>query len=567
MELPGVTRRQVESLGRQNSQLAIQVGEAKGLKTRALVNTLDHITTTFDEAVVKPNYEREAIAQYAKAEYSRSEAMAETEAILNNPTGMVDANLIPDAVDYRRYDKDVNGLDVRRTQIPAHEVAGDWYKLQLRNTQDAALAEMTNAHAVRKVKNDYNSSFMDNYARVLVNAQKQKLTYDRAELDVSVEKFIEGGNLGKAETLMLGAIKTGTIGVAEGTETLIAMPGQVDNYRVQRAIDESDLSEVDSIRSYIYRDSRIDAEGNEEVNPLTFDQRNALIKQLDAKQKVLTSEYKTGRTEWSERNLNDRLVDLQESREPLDEFTLRGLSNQLNAADHQTLIAANKALKSAMRGESDDGVLSGLQKDINSLSIPVRGQTASQRRRAMMARVDKAIDDELINGDDGWTLIQRIQTSADMAFDGEDMDLAIDQIYKKLTRGSKSSIGLNTDGQAVLNAAQAERDLFDAARAAGPGFDPLRWLDDNFSAYQTKTMLANEVKLEKSIAKGYIVKGADGRRFDETASRQKLSQAIKSRTISDAVAKQALILIDEQVERRDNRPEKDDRGFFEKLWN
>ena len=575
MELPGVTRRQVESLGRQNSQLAIQVGDASRLKTLAVVNTLDHITTTFDEAVVKPNYEREAIAQYAKAEYSRAEAMAETEAILSDPTGMVDTSLIPDEIEYRRFDKDVNGLEVRRVQIPTYEVAGAWYKRQLRTTQEAALAEMTNEHAIRKVKNDYNSSFMDNYARVLVDAQKQKQVHDRSELDKGVDLFIRSGKKGDAEKLMLGAIKTGVIGVAEGTELLMSIPGEVAFYKVEKAIMTSPLEELDRVETAVYTDISIDQDGTEHATPMTLEQRSTLIDKLDARRRQLTGVRKTEDAERSERTLNDQLVALQETGVPLTPDALRKLGHTMSGTDHQVLITANRSLNSSQKGVSDPLTLGILQGKINALMIPVDGQPVGVGRSAVIREIDQARDDGLLNSSDSWALIGRVESALQAARD-EDLSalgtpqykLAEDTIYKVLTQGSKGIVNLNAGAQAVLNATEADRALQEAALAGGPSFDPLKWLDANLDRYKTQNLRTNQEKLNKSLAKPYVVR-TEGE-FNEVASREKLKQAIKSGTIDDDIAIIAEAAINTAAEDRDFRIAQEKKGeasWWDKLWD
>ncbi len=554
MKMPGANQTQAQSLGRQNSSLAIQVGGAKRGISDAVVKTVSDVAGAIQREIVEPEYEREAAAQYATGEATRATKMTETESILNNPTGVVNVADIPSGVSYEAFDK--NG-DYREV-IPTDEVAEDWYKQDLKESQRQALFGMSNAKAARKMKSEYNTSYMSNYANVLLRAQKRKQERELAQMSQAAEQFVEAGDQEKAERIWLGAIKTGVVGPKEGTEKLMAIAGDLDAYKVSRRINTGSLEDMDAIASYIYRDFNVEPrpegglqivlneDGSQQQNPMSFAQRKRLIGEVDARRARLTSANTKSRDDTSARILNENLIDLQDREGPLDNEELSAAGETMTATDHRTLVVANRALKVSVKTgtqKSDPATFGGMQMAINDLSIPSTEFTIQQRRGAVIGQINDALDRQELTGDDAWKLIQRVNTTEERAFDTPDMELATDQIYKRLTRGSKSAMGANVDSQSAINAADAERALFEAARAGGINFDALKWLDSNLGKYVTKNAISNTKKLTKALAKTYIVKG-DNFQTDIPASRARLKAAIRAGSVQVDTEREVLRYLD-----------------------
>ena len=566
MKLPGQQRLAVQSLGRQDSSLEMRIAQSKVGLTDAITQSVASVTTAVNREIVEPAYQREAVAQYAKAESDRATILTAAEAKINNPTGMVPIEKVPTWVDYREFDKDESGEPVRRTHIPTYEIADEWYRGEMKRSQEKVMFEMTNAQAMRKMKADYGAAYLNNYAGVLLQAQKRKQATELADMDMSVERFVEGGDTAKAETLILGGIKTGVIGPKEGTERLMAIPGDVDAYRTSRAIHTAEtVGELDDIVDHIYRDYNWTEAGeialNEDLsrqsNPMSFDQRKTLIKEVEARQRALEIRHKEGKDVNSQEVLNERLITLQD-KEPFDEEQMREFGNDMTPEDHKILITSNNSRAYAMRGQSDPLVLGQLQMDINQLMIHDPDQPINLRRSALIDRINTATMNQQLNAQDSWSQIQRVQ--AVQAIEFIDQKKAIDHIYKELVQGSKDSIGLSASSLDVANASRAEIDMMDAARVAGPGFEPFKWWDANRGRYLTGTYEENRIDLNQQKADAYFI-STPGGGYDIPAIEAKLKAAIRANTISPEVRKlvsEELIAVEDKMRRRAERAARDE---------
>jgi len=538
MKMPGIQRMQVQSLGRQNSDLARQVAAAKTGVTNAVVNTVTNVVDTVQKEIIEPAYEREAVSQYSSGEAARALTMAETEATLNNPTGMVDTELIPHGVTYNRTDANGNP----RLKIPTHEVAKEWYRHDLKKTQKDALASMSNAKAIRKMKSEYSGSFADNYLSVMTRAQGRKQEDDFAGLVRSAEMFVEAGDQKSAERIWLGAMKVGSASAKVGNEKLMAIPGEIDSYKVSRTIHTSGLEQMDTITDYIYRDFNRDAEGEIirnadgtlQQNPMSFDQRLNLINQLETRRTHLTTADAKGTEENSSRILNQHLIDLQDMVDPMTREALTDTAYSMSASDHRILVVANRALHKTDTFQSDNEIIGALQADINDLVLPQPPNTISQRRAGMIEDINTALLSGYLTSSDAWSLIQRVNTAEEMPFKNPDIDFVRDQIYMRITKGAKSNIGLSTDAISVINAANAEDELYRAARDAGPEFDALKWMDSNLPRHVTKNALRNETSLVRELARPYMVINSTGG-TDIPATEAALAQGIRTGAVTQEV--------------------------------
>ena len=580
MKLPGIERLGVQSLGRQDSSLAMQRGLVKGEQARVIGESLDQVNSAVQREIVEPSYQREAIAQYAKAESGRANRMTEAQSLIENPTGVVTPDQIPTWVDFREFDDDGAGNITRRTHIPTYEVAQEWYRGELKRSQQEVLSGMTNQQAIRKMKNDFGSAYLSDYASILLNAQKRKRDAELADVDMAVERFVEGGDQNKAEVLVLGAMKTGVIGPKEGAERLMAIPGDIDAYRVSRAINTSTIDELDGLETYIYRDYNTDEDGNivlnedgtMQQNPMTFDQRKTLVKELDARRKSLLSVGDLTKTANSAEQLNIELINLQDRDEALSNEELTTAGYRLTPEDHKTLIVANRALHSASENLVTDGrVMAQHQMAINDLASPRPGQTINQRRAAIINQINNSIDAGELNANDAWALIQRVNQTEERPFQTPDMDMAVDRIYRVITRGSKSAVGLDTSGRDAQLAADAELALFTAARNSGPGFDPLAWLDspEGGRRFLTKHIMKNQQKAEKARVEGIVVYGDDNKP-DRIATREKVKSLIGTGQYDDEELRERIATINRRIEEQElaekQARDKDNGGSWWQLW-
>jgi len=538
MKMPGAQRLKVQSLGRESESLTY---DAESAESTVIVTALDTVSDAVSEVkkkIVDPAYKREAVAQLSDAEGTRALTMAEAEATLNNPKGVVHVSQIPNGVTYKTHEK-----GVKREYIPTHEVAKDWYKKKLETSQAAAIKDMTNASAIRKMKEDSDKAYAREYASVLMQADIRKQKSELGKMNKAVEQNIEAGRQKEAEVMLLGAMETGVLDEVVGTERLMAIPGKMDAYKISKAVTNGTLSDMPIILDYIYRDYNMNAageiltndDGTLQQNPLSFDQRKTLVKEVESQTTKLTASVKKVKDYDSSRALNEQLIFLEDQGIPFTTEEVSALAPTMNPEDHRVLVVANRAKQnSTTTFKSEDRALGTVQMMINDLMLPSTEGSINVRRSRVTAKINQLMEDEKLTSDDAWKLITRINAAQSMVFNTPDMTLVVDQIYKRLTQGSKSSVGLNNSSQSVINAANAERDLFDAAMNHGPSFDALGWYDKNIPKYVTKQLYKASTKLTKSLSSVYIVRN-DQFLMDVAATRKKLAEGIAAGQVTNEV--------------------------------
>ena len=396
--------------------------------------------------------------------------------------------------------------------VPAYIVAPDVYRTLTQEVYDKALeiADPKTKNAISKI---YGRMYESGIKQVMVNTISEAAKQQEMETNQNYQMAVRSGNATAAKIIADTALQTGIWSAEQYDKNMSKMPDQIATGVYLRALDANEDPDTLEV-----------LQGNVTIDPdLSVESKSKLMNAFQVKINRVQKQQEKALKEQQDKLSLDQFIavsaHINENGpipwDQIDVFT-RGMTRE-DAKGIMTLnrIASTKGIN------SDPKVMDDLTLQLTQISIPKEGTTVGDRQKAFLdnlmraAGIDPATGDQIgpsrISHEDYLSLWQKAKQQTEYVTTNKNIGIVVDNIYTTLVGASKDMLTkVFGSGVEYVSAAEAEYDLYKAANATGPGFDPFKWWDDNKKNYVTRAYEKNRARLTKHRLSKYFIKDKDG---------------------------------------------------------
>lgn len=496
MRLPGVQYRGVRQLGRYDRRGPI---EREAIGARAATGAAEALGAAGD--IVDSIYETHAASQYDQlmSELSRKESELRS---LVSSSPVLDPNVtpVPDWVEVETTETVVgaDGREVTRPRvIPMWEVGSEVYDGTMRklvgNVSDRASNPLARTQLARKSRD-----LVAQYAPAVKAKQLEHFKdHTKGLATLSSTDYIMAGDEQSARNVWLRMFHTGLIDGAELTDRLVEIGERIDEGIIVTQLQEATTEdELEALATQVTGMNRLD--------PAT---RQKYLDKIRSRSDKLNSEWKEDTREAAlaiETRMVNAMYDDEYSLDILEGDTRQLL--RLGKGDVATRMRKLwEAHQKARRGESresDPDVLRILTQQAFEAAFPdSAGRTVDERVTAVRSRVSRAVGSGMLTPADGRSLMDELNASASLPYNGELYRQTTKSIWTELTGATEDDLFAlrlaareRGDDAAVISlseqaavARRAQEDLMSYLRATGVEGNALDWWSRNRDRYSLET--------------------------------------------------------------------------------
>lgn len=493
MKLPGINyNTQVQSLGREDSSLPMQVANAKANAMSKISGAVQDVAAAIEANDVASN----------AADFQTE--MAELNAAAKNRKSYTVKELDSLGIKYgNQYGPD------KLTSVPAYMVSGKVYR-----KLSSKVFKTHSGNASRKgravIAKMYGQMYEEGISVVMANTFREAQSARTVAVESDFDAAVSSGNSNAAQIIAGTALATGFWDNAKYFAKTKKMPNNIARNQYL-----NNLNNVDDPNTLeVFLDSAL-------IDPrLEPASKNSLYKNYEAKIRTLRKEedklVKEDKKQTSYEDFVGTATDILDSGEPMEWGALNNLALGMEPTDGKGLITLNRMMANK-GGTTDPKVHMGLVAKVKTLSLPSEGTTVSQRRESIVndllraAGVDPATGNQVgpakISPQDFASLWDQINKSQSFAYDNPEVKRVADFIWTTLTGGSKDMMTrFFGTGPDTINATKAEADMLAAARNVGPSFDPDSWWSKNGLKYVTSAVEDNEKTMIENRLDKFIIR-------------------------------------------------------------
>lgn len=485
MKFPGIEyRTQVQGLGRQDISAPLTLASAKA----SVLGKVSNVIEANDVAATASGFQTE---------------MAEMNANMANRKSFTVDELDHLEVKYgEKYGEE--GLQ----EVPSYLVSKQVYRKLSRDIYDRHVvgASRKERDVISKM---YGSMYKSGVSIVIRNSIMEAYNVRSATTEIDFDNAVDSGNEEAASIIAETAKATG---LWDANKYLAKIKNMPDKIAQSKYLNELNRSE-DPVILENFLDNMLN---DTDLNPAS---KNGLFRQYEAKIKQVENKISAANTEARKKESYDAFVfnstDILGNGEPMPWDEVAEITRGMESADGKGLITLNRMVgEKGVVTDPKTHMLMSLK--IKTLSLPREGTDIYQRRESAVNDLiissgydpvtKERIGPSKISPDDFVSMFNDINRSQAFVYDNPEVKRVVDQVYLSLTGASKDMISsILGEGSNVINAVQAEKDLLEASREVGPGFNPDAWWKQNGEKYFTSALEDNLQTLKENRLDKYMV--------------------------------------------------------------
>lgn len=488
MKFPGIEyRTQVQGLGRQDISAPLALASAKA----SVLEGVSHLVGRMEVNEVAAT-----AAQFQKE-------MAEMNANMANRKSFTIDELDHLEVKYgEKYG--IDGLQ----EVPSYLVSKQVYQKLSRDIYDRHVlgAGKKEKSVISKM---YGGMYKSGVSIVIRNSIVEAYNVRSAATEIDFDNAVDSGNREAATIIAETAKATGLWDANKYLAKTKNMPDKIAQSGYLNELNRSD----DPVILENYLDGLLN---DPDLNPAS---KNSLFRQYEAKIKQVENKISAANTEVRKKRSYDDFVvnstNMLDDGEPMPWNEVMDITLDMEPSDGKGLITLNKMI--GEKGTVTDPKTHMLMTlKIKTLSLPREGTDIYQRRESAINDLILAsgydpvtkerIGSSKISPEDFVSMFNDINRSQAFVYDNPEVKRVVDQVYLSLTGASKDMISsVLGEGPNVVNAVLAEKDLLEASREGGPGFNPDAWWEQNGEKYYTSALEDNLQTLKENRLDKYMV--------------------------------------------------------------